>query len=45
MVLDDSEVLCKAGDVIVQRGTNHAWANRSDAPCRVCFVLIDAKFE
>ena len=44
MVLDDSEVLCKAGDVIVQRGTNHAWANRSDAPCRVCFVLIDAEF-
>ena len=45
MVLDDSEVLCRPGDVIVQRGTNHAWANRSDAPCRVCFVLIDGKFE
>ena len=45
MVLDESEVLCKAGDVIVQRGTNHAWANRSDQPCRVCFVLIDGKFE
>lgn len=44
MVLDDSEVLCKAGDVIVQRGTNHAWSNRSDAPCRMCFVLIDGEF-
>ena len=44
MVLDDSEVLCKPGDVIVQRGTNHAWANRSDAPCRVCFILIDGMF-
>jgi hypothetical protein len=29
--------------VLVQRGTNHAWANRSDAPCVVAFVLIDAK--
>ena len=44
MVLDDSEVLIKAGDVVVQRGTNHAWANRSDAPCRMAFVLIDGKF-
>ena len=33
------------GDVIVQRGTNHAWANRSDAPCRICFILIDGKFD
>lgn len=45
MVLDDSEVLCKAGDVVVQRGTNHAWSNRSDAPCRIAFVLIDGAFE
>ena len=44
LVLDDSEVLCKQGDVIVQRGTSHAWSNRSDEPCRVAFVLIDAKF-
>ena len=44
MVLDDSEVLVKAGDVIVQRGTNHAWANRSDQPCRIAFVLIDGVF-
>ena len=40
LVLDDSEVLMKAGDVCVQRGTNHAWSNRSDAPCFMCFVLI-----
>jgi mannose-6-phosphate isomerase-like protein (cupin superfamily) len=44
LVLDDSEILCKAGDVIVQRGTSHAWSNRSDCPCRIAFVLIDAKF-
>jgi mannose-6-phosphate isomerase-like protein (cupin superfamily) len=44
MVLDESEVLCRQGDVVVQRGTNHAWANRSDAPCRIAFILIDGTF-
>lgn len=43
MLLDDSEVHLKAGDVVVQRGTNHAWVNRGNAPCRVAFILIDAK--
>lgn len=43
LMLDDSEVLLKAGDVAVQRGTNHAWSNRSDAICRIAFVLIDAE--
>ena len=38
-----STVKLKAGDVMVQRGTNHAWANRSDKRARVAFVLIDAK--
>ncbi|NQV56748.1 MAG: cupin domain-containing protein [Rhodospirillales bacterium] len=42
MLLDDSEVHLKAGDVVVQRGTYHAWANRGSVPCRVAFVLIDA---
>ncbi len=41
MLLDDSEVLVTAGDVIIQRGTNHAWSNRSDRPCKIAFVLID----
>jgi quercetin dioxygenase-like cupin family protein len=41
-VLDEEEVLLKAGDVLVQRGTNHAWSNRSDQSCRIAFVLIDA---
>ncbi len=44
-VLEDSETLMKAGDVIVQRGTNHAWSNRSGQPCRIAFVLIDGKFD
>ncbi len=43
MLLDDSEVHLEAGDVLVQQGTNHAWVNRSDRPCRIAFVLIDAQ--
>ena len=42
MDMDDSTVKMKAGDVMVQRGTNHAWANRSNRRARVAFVLIDA---
>jgi len=42
MLLDDSEVHLKAGDVLVQRGTNHAWVNRGRENCRVAFALIDA---
>jgi quercetin dioxygenase-like cupin family protein len=43
MDMDDSTVKLKAGDVLVQRATNHAWVNRSNAPARVAFVLLDAK--
>jgi naringenin degradation protein FdeH len=43
MLLDDSEIHLKAGDVLVQQGTNHAWVNRGSEACRVAFVLIDAK--
>ena len=44
MIMDDGkEVLCRAGDVIVQRGTVHDWDNRSGKPCIVAFVLIAAK--
>lgn len=43
MVLDDETVRLRAGDVMVQRGTNHAWANRATQPARLAFVLIDAK--
>ncbi len=42
-VLDESEVLLRAGDCLVQRGTNHAWSNRTDEPCAIAFVLIAAK--
>jgi uncharacterized cupin superfamily protein len=43
MLLDDSEVTLKAGDILIQQATNHAWVNRSDKPCRIAFVLMDAK--
>ena len=42
MLLDDSEVHMKTGDIMVQQGTNHAWVNNSDKMCRIAFVLIDA---
>ena len=41
-LMDDGERLLRAGDSLVQRGTNHAWSNRADGPCRVAFVLVDA---
>ena len=44
LVLDDSEVTLHAGDVVVQRGTDHAWANRSDAVTQVAFILVDGAF-
>ena len=44
MLLDDSEVHLKAGDVVIQRGTNHAWSNRSGKPVRMLYVLMDAQF-
>ncbi|HET7257694.1 MAG TPA: cupin domain-containing protein [Xanthobacteraceae bacterium] len=42
-LMDEGEVLLKAGDVLVQRGTNHAWSNRTDAPACLAFVLVDAE--
>jgi uncharacterized cupin superfamily protein len=44
LILDDAEVPLKAGDVVVQRGTDHAWANRSDQPARMAFILLDGAF-
>jgi mannose-6-phosphate isomerase-like protein (cupin superfamily) len=43
MLLDDTEVHFKAGDVLVQQGTNHAWVNRGTETCRIAFILIDAQ--
>jgi mannose-6-phosphate isomerase-like protein (cupin superfamily) len=43
MMLDDKTVHLKAGDVVVQQATNHAWLNHGKEPCRVLFVLMDSK--
>jgi len=43
MDMDDSTVKLRSGDVMVQRGTHHAWVNRGSAPARLVIVLIDAK--
>ena len=43
MMMDDSTVHLKAGDVVVQQATNHAWINHSKAPCRVAFILMDSQ--
>jgi len=40
-ILEGVETVLRAGDVLIQRGTNHAWANRSDGFARICFVLVD----
>jgi mannose-6-phosphate isomerase-like protein (cupin superfamily) len=45
LIVDRGETVVRAGDIVVQRGTNHAWANRSKARCRIAFVLIDGKFD
>ena len=42
-ILDKGETLLKAGDVFVQRGTNHSWSVRGNEPCIVAVVLVDAK--
>lgn len=44
MILDEQEVRLSAGDIVVQRGTDHAWENRSDSVCRMAFILIGAQF-
>ena len=45
LILDEGETTVRAGDIVVQRGTNHGWANRSGRNCRIAFVLIDGKFD
>jgi hypothetical protein len=34
----------RAGDIVIQRGTNHGWANRSGKNCRIAFILVDGQF-
>ena len=41
LLLDDQDIPLEAGDVVIQRGTNHCWVNRYATPCRMAFILID----
>ena len=45
LILDGSETVVRTGDIVVQQGTRHAWANRSGRLCRVAFILVDARFD
>jgi hypothetical protein len=45
LILDVGETVVRAGDIIIQRGTNHGWANRSGRHCRIVFILIDGRYE
>jgi hypothetical protein len=45
LIMDIGETVIRAGDIVVQRGTNHGWANRSGRNCRIAFVLIDGRYE
>ena len=45
LIMDETETTVSAGDIVIQRGTNHGWANRSGKNCRIVFVLIDGEFE
>jgi uncharacterized cupin superfamily protein len=44
LIVDRDEMIVRVGDIVIQRGTNHAWANRSGKNCRIAFILIDGKF-
>lgn len=44
LIMDEGETTVGAGDIVVQRGTNHGWANRTDKNCRIAFILIDGEF-
>jgi quercetin dioxygenase-like cupin family protein len=45
LVLTDSEIALGPGDIVIQRGTDHAWANRSNEPARMAFILIAGHFD
>lgn len=43
LILDEEETLLKPGDIVIQRGTNHAWSNRTNKPCIQLAILLDAE--
>jgi mannose-6-phosphate isomerase-like protein (cupin superfamily) len=45
LIMDIGETVIRAGDIVIQRGTNHGWANRGSVPCFIAFILIDGKYD
>ncbi len=45
LIMEEGETVARAGDIVIQRGTNHGWANRGKEPCRIAFILIDGRFD
>ncbi|GAA0299157.1 cupin domain-containing protein [Sphingomonas oligophenolica] len=45
LIVDTGETVVRAGDIVIQRGTNHGWANRTSSNCRIAFILIDGAYE
>jgi len=45
LLVDEGETVVRTGDIVIQRGTNHGWANRSGRNCRIAFILIDGVFD
>jgi hypothetical protein len=44
LLVDEGEVRLGPGDIVIQRGTNHAWSNRTEEVARIAFILLDGKF-
>ena len=44
LIRDVGETVVRAGDIVIQRGTNHGWANHSGRHCRIAFILIDGQY-
>jgi quercetin dioxygenase-like cupin family protein len=44
LVLDEDETRLSPGDIVIQRGANHAWSNRTNETARMLFILLDGKF-
>lgn len=45
LIVDKGEAVLKPGSVVIQRGTNHAWANRSGKMCRILFILVGGQYD
>jgi mannose-6-phosphate isomerase-like protein (cupin superfamily) len=44
LLMDEGQTTVRPGEIVVQRGTNHGWANYGHEPCRIAFVLIDGAY-